>query len=188
MDLIKRKVDLRKKCFIKDSDSGRVYSFSPKELRCWDLYKSGKTKREAYITVFGKLDKRTDHIFEKKKFQLLKKMETEKSENLWERYKELSPEALDIQIGLMKNKMTKDELRNQIADKVQDRAGFSPTIKNATLRLNVNVDNPLAIKSSDELLQLFKDTTSSIKKLESELDKNERETTRVKKYIESKND
>ena len=165
------KVDLRKKSFLKDPETDRVYSFTPDELKCWDLYKSGKSKREAYIAVFKRLDKRPDHIFGRKKFKILRKMEEEKSENLWERYRKLAPEALDVQERLMRGKKTKDELKHTIASEIQNRAGYSYVVKNASLRLNVNVENPLALKSSDELLKLFEETSIAIKKLESRIGK-----------------
>ena len=169
-DRVKGEVDLRKKNFLKDPETGWIYSFSPDELKCWDLYKSGMSKQKAYNIVFKK-NRRSDHIFKRKKFKILKKMEEEKSEDMWERYKMLSPEALDVQEKLMRGKKTKDELKHTIASEIQNRAGYSPTIKNASLRLNVNMESPLALKSSDELMRMFEETSSAIKRLESKIDK-----------------
>ena len=63
------------------------------------------------------------------------------------RYKALAPIALSLQTEMMMGTDTTQALKNAIADKIQDRAGYMPVSKN----LNVNVNAGLSKEDIAEI-------------------------------------
>ena len=77
------------------------------------------------------------------------------------RYKSLATIALSVQEELLMDESTTDTLKNRIADKIQDRAGYTPIAKN----LNVNVNRGL----SEEELSEIKQRAREIKNIQFEV-------------------
>jgi len=164
----------------KDRKTGKVYHFNTRELKFFKLWKSGLSATEAYMRVYNPKNRlragQSAHVsLKREKFKFME-------EDLWESFRKVAPEAFELQKSLMRKEETEDELRNQIAEKILDRAGYSPVLKTAQLKLNVNIDNPFSLKSSDELKDMFLKSTEEIKKLEAKINvsKEERSITEAK--------
>lgn len=138
-----------------------------RELKFWDLIYKGFSKKDAYIKAYPDSNPKyaatyASRLWDKTKFEEVK-------QNLWEQYKADAEEAYGIQKEIMRDNLTKPELKNQIADKIQDRAGFSPIVKTAQMKIKKDLDNPLEGKSDEELNELLKENTRESKKIRQEL-------------------
>lgn len=140
-----------------------------KELKFWDFIGQGFSKKDSYIKAYPNSDPKyattyASRIFKKEKFEPIK-------ENLWKQYQDDAGDAYVIQKEIMKAKKTDPELKNKIADKIQDRAGYSPILKIAQLKINTNAGNPLLDKSEKELRLLAERTTEELGKIRKEITK-----------------
>ena len=131
------------------------------EMKFWQFMGKGLDKKEAYIKSHPKCNPKWAatyalKLYKKKKFQPIK-------DSLWKQFQNDAQGAYDIQKDIMNSVANKPELRNTIADKLLDRAGFSPVAKTAQLKMVKNLDNPLLEKSTEELQRLSEETTFQLK-------------------------
>lgn len=150
--------------WVKNKKTGEKFKITTEERKFWNFYSHGDNITDAYLKAYPTKSRVRAANAGSLKLKTPKFLALE--ENLWDSFKNEAPEAFKIQKAILHKKTTEPELKNRIANSVMDRAGYSPIIKNAQLRLNVNVDNPLSLKSTDELVKIFQETTKSIKKLE----------------------
>ncbi len=144
-----------------------ILSQTKGEKAFWNNIKNGMHKRDAYMKAHPNANPKWAHIYANKiinkdKFKIIK-------ENLWEQYKDDAPVAYKIQKNLMEDERNDPELRNKIADKIQDRAGFSPVVKTAQLSLSKNLDNPLIDKSEEELKKIAEETHAELKEIKKQI-------------------
>lgn len=135
----------------------------------WKYIRQGYTKKKAYMKAYPKSNPKyasiyANKIFKKEKFKPIK-------ENLWEQFKLDASHAYKLQKSIMNEKDTDNELKNKIADKILDRAGYSPVIKSAQLRIGVGAENPLLEKSDEELKRLMEETIAELSKIKKSLKK-----------------
>ncbi len=137
------------------------------EVVFWGWINKGLDKKESYIKAFPKCNPKWAatygrKLYNKKKFEPIK-------QNLWQRFKDDAHQAYDVQKDILEDDTNKAELRNAIADKILDRAGFSAIQKTAQLKMIKHLDNPLLEKSADELKELAKRTTEALKEVKNEM-------------------
>lgn len=146
-----------------------------KQRKFWDAIFNGATKKEAYLRSHPDADEKWAaqygyQLYNKKKFEHLREL---KDVNMWERYKEDANEAYEIQKNLMQSPETKDSLKNDIANKIQDRAGYSPVEKRMSVNLNQSsktldkLDTDQLLKISKQNIKEIEDVKEKIKQIKS---------------------
>lgn len=137
------------------------------EVLFWKFINQGLNKKDAYIKAYPNSDPKyasiyASRLYNKKKFEPIRK-------SLWEQFKDDAIEAYQIQKDILKDNRNEPDLRNKIADKILDRAGFSPVAKTAQLKMTKDMDNPLLEKSEEELMALSEKTATELKEIKKEL-------------------
>jgi predicted transcriptional regulator len=74
--------------------------------------------------------------------------------DLFAQYKALAPVALALQTNMMMDETTSNALKNAIADKIQDRAGYMPVNRNLNVNLNGELTKDDVAKIKDRAAEL----------------------------------